>query len=137
MTRWADSRGAVPIEFALGIGLLVFPVALLVLTLPTWSERTGAATAAAQEAARVVAVATPCGSGAARAEEVVEEVARNHGMDPARFHLRISGDARAGGRVEAAVDVEMPVTVIPGVGSFGAWSWTAHHGEMVDRYRSC
>jgi hypothetical protein len=31
--------GYVAAELALGIGLLVFPVALLVLTLPTWSER--------------------------------------------------------------------------------------------------
>jgi len=67
----------------------------------------------------------------------VDEVARNHGLDPSRFHLQLTGDSAAGGRIDARVTVEMPVTAIPGMGTFGAWSWTAHHSEFVDRYRSC
>ena len=35
----ASESGYVAAELALGVGLLVFPIALLVLTLPTWSER--------------------------------------------------------------------------------------------------
>lgn len=126
-----------PIEFALGIGLLVFPVALLVLTLPTWSARMGTATAAAQEAARIAATANPCGSSGGAADAATEEIARNHGIDPDRLHLRLVGSGRAGTQVEAEVTVDMPVTAIPGIGTFGAWSWTARHVEAVDRYRSC
>ena len=39
MTRRSDESGFVATELVLGIGLLVLPVALLVLTLPGWSER--------------------------------------------------------------------------------------------------
>src|SRR4029450_3785955 len=56
----SDERGYVAGELAIVIGLLVFPVALLVLTLPTWSERQTTARSVARELARVIAVAGVC-----------------------------------------------------------------------------
>jgi Flp pilus assembly protein TadG len=130
-------RGAVAVEFAMGIGLLVLPIALLVLTFPTWSARQAAATAAAQEAARLVVVAQPCGSGDGAAQQIVTEIARNRGIDPNTMKLRLSGSEQAGGRVTARVTVTMPLTRFPGIGGVGAWRWTAEHAEVVDPYRSC
>ncbi len=57
MTQWqrrlrgarGDERGFVAAELVLGVGLLLFPVALLVLTLPTWSERQATGRAIARE----------------------------------------------------------------------------------------
>jgi hypothetical protein len=41
-----------------------------------------------------------------------------------------------GGNVRASVTVAVPAVTLPGIGSVGAWSWTAHHSEPVDQYRS-
>jgi hypothetical protein len=38
--------------------------------------------------------------------------------------------------VRASVTVAVPAVDFPGIGSVGAWSWTAHHSEPVDQYRS-
>jgi hypothetical protein len=41
-----------------------------------------------------------------------------------------------GGTVTASVTVGMPAVDIPGIAEVGAWSWSAHHTEPVDQYRS-
>ena len=51
--RRRDTRGFVATELVLAIGLLLFPVVLLVGSLPQWSERQHAAIVAAREAAQV------------------------------------------------------------------------------------
>ena len=48
-----DARGFVATELVLAIGLLLFPIVLLVGSLPQWSERQHAAIVAAREAAQV------------------------------------------------------------------------------------
>jgi len=60
-------RGSIPIEFALGIGVLMLPVAVLVLIFPNWAERQSMARVAAQESAREAAIAPDWDSGAAAA----------------------------------------------------------------------
>jgi hypothetical protein len=131
-------RGYVAGELALGIGLLVFPVSLLVLTLPTWSERQTTARSVAREVARVVAVAGVCDR--ERAFETGRDMARNLGLPPADLDIQL--DCAPGARlprgepVRASVTVAVPAVDFPGIGSVGAWSWTAHHSEPVDQYRS-
>jgi hypothetical protein len=130
--------GFVAGELALGIGLLLFPVALLVLTLPTWSERQTTARSVAREVSRVVAVAGVCDRG--RADDVGHDMARNLGLDPGDVDVQLdcaSGQRLArGGSVRASVTVAVPAVTFPGIGSVGAWSWTAHHSEPIDQYRS-
>lgn len=130
--------GYVAAELALGVGLLVFPVALLVLTLPSWAERQSAARSIAREAARVVAVEGTCDVAAAR--EVGATMAGNVGVRGGGIDVALdcrSGQRlRRGGNVTASVTVHMPAVEIPGIGAVGAWSWTAHHREPVDQYRS-
>ena len=136
----ADSRerGFVAGELALGIGLLLVPVALLVLTLPTWSERQTTARSIAREVARGVAVAGTCDR--ARALDLGHNMARNLGSPPGDIDVQLDCASGArlprGGNVRASVTVAVPAVALPGIGSVGAWSWTAHHSEPVDQYRS-
>jgi hypothetical protein len=130
--------GYVAAELALGVGLLVFPVALLVLTLPTWSERQTTARSIAREVSRVVAVAGVCDR--ARATDTAHDMARNLGLSPGDVDVQLDcapGQRLSrGGNVRASVTVAVPAVTFPGIGSVGAWSWTAHHSEPVDQYRS-
>lgn len=128
-------HGFVTLEFVLGLALLVLPVALIVLTMPTWFARQDVARLAAQEAARTAAVTESASHGTAMAREI----AANNGLDPQR-QMTVAFDPSSsyapGGVVIADVTVRMPVTVIPGIGSLGAFSWTASYREAVDTYRS-
>lgn len=130
--------GYVAAELALGVGLLVFPVALLVLTLPTWSERQATARSIAREVSRVVAVAGVCDR--ARATDTGHDMARNLGLSPGDVDVQLDcapwQRLARGGNVRASVTVAVPAVAFPGIGSVGAWSWTAHHSEPVDQYRS-
>lgn len=131
-------RGYVAGELALGIGLLLFPVALLVLTLPAWSERQTTARSIAREVSRVVAVAGVCDRG--RATDTARDMAQNLGLAPGDIDVQLDcapgSRLRRGGSVRASVTVAVPAVRFPGIGGIGAWSWTAHHSEPIDQYRS-
>jgi Flp pilus assembly protein TadG len=136
-SRPRDERGFVAIEFVLGVGLLLFPVLILVTSLPKWSERETMARTAATEAARAWARADNDLEGAVAARRMVDEIARNYGVDPTSLTTRFAGSVRVrGGKVDVTVSVEMPVEAVPGVGSLGGWHWSTSHTESVDRYRS-
>ncbi len=133
-----QDAGYVAAELALGVGLLVFPVAILVLTLPTWSERQASARAIAREVARTVAVDGVCDrEGAA---DVGATMAANLGLRNGDIDVALECGPGArlprGGGVTARVTVRMPAVEIPSIAAVGAWSWTAHHTEPVDQYRS-
>jgi hypothetical protein len=136
--RRSDEGGYVAAELALGIGLLLFPVALLVLTLPTWSERQTTARSIAREVSRIVAVAGVCDR--ERAADTGAGMARNLGLVSSDVDVQLDcvpGERLSrGGNVRASVTVRVPAVTFPGIGSVGAWSWTAHHSEPVDQYRS-
>ncbi|MFI5372729.1 MAG: hypothetical protein ACHQ52_14325 [Candidatus Eisenbacteria bacterium] len=125
-------------ELVLGVGLLVFPVALLVLTLPGWSERQTTARVVAREAARRVAREGVCDRDGATL--LGATMAQNLGLGPADLRVELDcapGDTLvAGSDVLAEVTVRMPAVQIPGVGVVGEWEWTARHREPVDRYGS-
>ncbi len=129
--------GLVSTELALGVGLLVVPVALLVLTMPGWFDRQMAARSIARETARTVVLHGRCSQQVA--DRLAEEMAPNYGLGPAdvRVRLRCAGDPLpAGSELEADVSVVMPAVEIPGIGAVRAWAWTARHREPVDRYGS-
>jgi hypothetical protein len=131
-----SERGFVAIELAMGIGLLIFPVALLVLTVPAWSERQATARVIAREVARRTARDGVCDAAAAQA--LGAEMARNLGVPADGFVVDVVCPGGVvltpGSDVEAQVTVPMPAVQIPGIGAVGAWSWTARHREPVDRY---
>jgi hypothetical protein len=132
----ASEHGFIATELAMGLGLLVFPVALLVLTLPGWSERQATARVIAREVARRTAREGICDQAAARSLGIA--MARNLGLPSDDFEVEVVCPGglvlRPGTDVEARVTVRMPAVEIPGIGAVGAWSWTAGHREPVDRY---
>jgi hypothetical protein len=87
---------------------------------------------------RVVAVAGVCERG--RAVDTGHDMARNLGLAPNDVDVQLdcaSGERLPrGGNVRASVTIRVPAVTFPGIGSVGAWSWTAHHSEPVDQYRS-
>lgn len=125
-----------PVEFALGAGALVLPVALLVVTLPTWVERQSAAHLAAREAARTVVLADSLAAGMAAGEEAAARVATNHGIDPGEFSVTFAGDLARGEAITATLVARFPATVFPGLGDVAAFTRTVTHTELVDHYRS-
>jgi hypothetical protein len=136
--RFEPDAGFVATELVAGLALLLVPVACVVLTLPTWSERTATARAIARQVARLVAASGRCDTQAARG--LTEVMARNLGL--------VDGDASVvldcrpgvvlppGTDLEAVVTVRMPGVALPAVGSVGEWHWSAAHREPVDRYGS-
>jgi hypothetical protein len=113
----------------------VLPVALLVLTLPGWSERQVTARVISREVARRAATDGVCDVADARA--LGASMARNLGVPGDDVTVDLScadGAALACTDVESRVTVRMPAVDVPGIGAVGEWSWTARHREPVDRY---
>ena len=135
MTRGSES-GFVATELVLALGLLVLPVALLVLTLPGWSERQVTARVISREVARRTAREGVCDVAGARA--LTATMAANLDVPSGDLSIDVSCVdgvvLTPGADVEARVTVRMPAVELPGVGAVGSWSWTARHREPVDRY---
>lgn len=125
--------GAVPVEFAAAIGLLVFPVFVFVMTIAPVVERRSVAGRAAAEAARAFVVAPDAASGIASAQSIIDQVNAKH---PFHLSLSLAGDLDRGARVTATVRVEMPVVIFPGVIELDIAAYTATHIEEVDLLRS-
>ena len=127
--------GYVSLELVLGLALLVLPIALIVLTLPTWLARQNLARLAAQQAARTAVIAASPEPGVTAAGTVAADA----GLDPAR-DLSVAWDPGSsfarGGLVTVRVTVESPAIAIPFLGTFGSFPLTATFSERVDQYRS-
>ncbi|MEI8001360.1 MAG: hypothetical protein WCI50_08415, partial [Actinomycetes bacterium] len=59
-SRRAAAGGFAAIELAAGVALLLLPVTLLVVALPTWADRQTVARLAARDATRVLTLRTVC-----------------------------------------------------------------------------
>ena len=131
-------EGFAATELVLGVGLLLVPVALLVLTLPTWSERQTTARAMARAIARLVAAQGSCDT--ADAVGLGQVMARNLGLPDGDAQVRVGCTPGAplapGSEVQADVTVVMPAVHLLGIGDVGAWRWTASHRQPVDLYVS-
>lgn len=131
----AGSMSAV-LTLVLGLGFVVIPVFLLVLTLPTWEARTVDARDAARNAARAIVTADTWNDGVAAANQAVNEIASNNGVPASEVTAGYSGSLSRGSEVTATVTIAIPDTIIPGIGSFGTRHYTATSTEDVDPYRS-
>lgn len=135
--RVRTQDGFVAAELALGVGLLLFPVAMLVLTLPTWSERQAVGRAIAREVARTATISGSCD--VPRAELTAATMSRNLGLEPSDVAVDLDcvpGRLPRGGDVTANVTVRLPAVAIPALIEVGDWAWTARHTQPVDPYRS-
>lgn len=127
-----SDRGSIPMEFAAAVGLLLIPAVILVLSFAPWIERQMMAREIARDAARAVAIAATMVDVSAG----VDQTARNYGVDPSDLRIVIDGDTGRGGLVTASVTVHMPVIDVPGIGDLGSVTWSVHHTEQIDLYRS-
>lgn len=131
-----SERGAVAVELPAAIGLLLVPLALLVITIPTWPERQTVARSAASEAARTAVLASSWEEGTDAGDEIVALAAQNYGLDPADLTVSWEGAFGRGESITATVTVRMPALVVPGLTTVDPWTWSASHTERVDDYRS-
>jgi hypothetical protein len=120
----------------LGLGFLVLPVMLLVLTLPTWEQRSVDAKDMADQAARALATADTWTDGVTAAQNTVTQETSNDGLAPADVTASYSGTLTPGAKVTATITVTIPAGVIPGVGTFGTVHYSSASSELVDLYRS-
>jgi len=131
--RFRNDSGAVPVEFAAAIGLLVFPVFVFVMTIAPVVERRNVAGRAAAEAARAFVVAPDVAAGSAAAQSIIDQVNASH---PFNLTLSLAGDLDRGATVTATVEVAMPLVIFPGVQISSVADYTATHVEEVDLLRS-
>lgn len=130
----SDESGFVAVEFVLGLGVLLLPVALLVMVFPIWSERQEMARVAAREAARIYALT----GNTQQADDVVQQIEQNYHLKDDGLTLDLKGDPRKrGGEVTAVIHVKVPATNIPLLhANADAFSFTEQHSEVIDLYRS-
>jgi hypothetical protein len=127
--------GFVAIELVLAIGLLLFPVVMLVGTVPQWSERQHAAVVAARDASRAASQAWPA-DGEIEGARVAREVMATYGVPATDVKVTISPPPGRGGLLTASVTVRMPAIEVPLLARASAWSWTANESLRIDDYRS-
>ena len=131
-----DEAGFAPLTMMLGLGLLVIPVLLLVLTLPTWEQRTVDARDIAAQAARALVTADTWTAGLSAADQTVTEETANDGLNPTDVTASYNGTLTPGATVTATITVIIPAGAIPGIGHFGTLHYTASSTQHVDTYRS-
>ncbi|HDH03770.1 MAG TPA: hypothetical protein ENH15_05945 [Actinobacteria bacterium] len=137
MKRWTGDRGASgAIEMVLAIGLLMFPLVMLVASIPRWVETLSMAELAAQEAARSVVLSGDQATGEDAGRLRATEIALNHGFDASAIEVTFAGVLDWGQEITATVVVDTPLLVIPGIGEFAANDVVVSHSERVDDFRS-
>ena len=138
------------VEWTLGIGALVLPIVIGVMSIAPMLDRLTTARVAAQEAARAMVLADDWDGGLAAAESLAAQIVRNHGIPDAEWcagapasgcvWLRIGGDSPGvlgrGTEVTVTVQVPAPAVSIPFLGDFGGVDLAGTHTERVDDYRS-
>lgn len=129
-------RGATPVELALGVMLLVVPVAVVVLSIAPVFEHRNFARRAAAEAARTMVLSA--GDPSAEALAVIEAQARSMGIDPGDVTVLLCGGAECAVDRGSVVTVEVTV-LVEELSSFlpiGTITVQAVHSEQVDLFRS-
>lgn len=139
-----SDRGSAAVELALGIGALLLPVALVVLSFGPWLERRVVARSVAAEAARAAVIQLDQHAGV----EVAARVVTSHGLSSDLVRLgwcesspgpleSAAGSCPLlrGSVVEARVEIWTPLVSTPWGDVGGIWAG-ASHAEPVDLYRS-
>lgn len=128
--------GSAPLEFVLGVCVLLLPAVLLVSVLPTWSARQVVTATMAREAARAYVLAPAAAEAERLARRVADQIARERGHEPSEFHVRVSGRWARGAAVAVEVRTTVPVVRVPLFGRIGRFGLVARHSEHRDPYRS-
>ena len=139
-----SDRGHAAVEFALAVGVLLFPVALVVTAFGPWSEKKVDAEAMAAEAARAAVLELDQASGQ---RQVIADAAV-FGLDPSMVRVGWCGappsplDSPAGicpltrgSVVSVTIELWTPLVSTPWGPVGGVWA-SADHTEPIDLYRS-
>ena len=132
-------RGVGSLEWLIGSVLVLIPAAAVALSLAPWFERTTALTAAVQEAARVVALATDdatAGAAVAQIEERLEAAYCAGDCVSLIVTPAHPSELRRGEWIVARGEMAMPGIFVPFIGTVGTFRDSAVHREAVDPYRS-
>lgn len=129
--------GAAAVELPLAVGLLLLPIALVVMLVPQWPERQTVARSAAKEAATLYANAPSKSAGAELAQASVAQAAANYGLPPTALTVTLSEDWCRACTVTAAVTVDIPAINVPFTGTtVGAFTYTSSSNARIDDFRS-
>lgn len=147
-------RGTAALELALGVGLLMVPIAMLVLSFGPILERRNFVRLAAAEASRAVVLSD------GQFEDAMLQVAAmaaGHGYEAEEVRVGLCGSQpvpvsnggssacpmtlQRDGMVEATVEMDLPLVVLPFTGeggrvSVGGRRISSSHSSFVDLYRS-
>lgn len=134
--------GHAAVEFAMAVGVLLLPVALVVTSFAPWSERRVAAEAIAAEAARAVVLDLDHASGASVVATTIDSL----GLSPGLVRVGWCGASPSepaagtcpltrGSVVNVTVEVWTPLVATPWGDVGGLWV-SAEHSEPIDLYRS-
>ncbi len=131
-----DGAGAV--ELVVGTALLLFPVSLLLLSLPLLVEYRSMGDAAAREAVRACAIADDPRSGETISERMVQRIITERGLVPENVTVDVDCAIawRPGGVVTASVSFEVPALRIVGIGDVGRMTILRTYAERIELHRS-
>lgn len=149
MRRAADQSGFTAVEWAIGLGLIVLPLLIAVMSIAPVLDRLSTARTMAQESARAMALADEWSTGELAAQRLAHQIGRNHGIAESEWctagregcvTVEISGTTtgtlRRGEEISVTVRVPAAAITIPFLGEFAALTLTGSHTERVDDYRS-
>ena len=132
----SSEDGASPVELALGVMVLVVPVAIMVLSIAPVFEHRNFARRAAAEAARTMVLTT--GDPTSEALDLVNAQAIGMGIDPDNVTVELCGGAGCEVARGSVVTVGVSVVVEQLSAFLPIGSITVHetHSEQVDMFRS-
>ena len=133
--KYAELGSATPVTLVLGLVFIVFPVLVMVLSLPAWEVRAVDAQDASRVAARAMVTADNWAEGLSAAEDAVSAVAEGDGVPEDDVTVTILGSLDAGAQVTASVTVLVPAANVPFLGLVGSFHFTATSIVHVDSYR--
>jgi len=140
-TRFSEV-GYVALEFALAMGLLVLPTALILLQIPGYLEKNDRSKAMASEVARACASQA---SSVAQGDQIADLVATEEmGASSTLQNAQLadascifeSASLEPGTRVTSSVSVQVSSPVIPGLPASADWTIRKNHTAVIPKYRS-
>lgn len=140
--RGRAEHGFAAAEWVVALGLIILPMIMIVGSVAPWLARQTMAEVMTQEAARTVALADDWTSGVEVAEQTIETIAQNYGLETADWEIESIRTEPAGSLLVRGVDVivevrvRVPALTVPGIGSVAEVWWPTRHVEHVDDFRS-
>ena len=146
----AKENGFAAVEWAIGIGLIVLPLVIGVMSIAPVLDRLSTARTIAQEAARTMVLADDWATGEDAAVGLARRIAGNYGVADGEWcagppvdgcvSVEITGTTPGvlgrGEEVYVTVRVPSAAITVPFLGEFAAITLTGTHTERVDDYRS-